>query len=181
MEAHPRTGQPVGLPVDTTPAPRPGPVTLKGRYGTVGEARARARCGPVVGVRRARSHVDLYCAPTGRSPTRPRSRLGWPSARRSNDPYAYAIIDAAGRAVGYVTLAARSARPCGSSKWAMCSTAGAAAHGARHRNPIPVGALRLRNAGLSALRMEMRRAQCSLAARRPALRLRLSKARSAST
>ena len=33
-EPHPQTGQPVGLPVSrTTPAPRPGPVTLKGRYG----------------------------------------------------------------------------------------------------------------------------------------------------
>ena len=33
-EPHPQTGQPVGLPVDDpTPAPRPGPVTLKGRYG----------------------------------------------------------------------------------------------------------------------------------------------------
>ncbi len=33
-EPHPQTGQPVGLPIDrTTPAPRPGPVTLKGRYG----------------------------------------------------------------------------------------------------------------------------------------------------
>ena len=34
-QAHPVTGQPVGLPVDTTPARRPGPVTLDGRYGRV--------------------------------------------------------------------------------------------------------------------------------------------------
>ena len=33
-EPHPQTGQPIGLPVtDPTPAPPPGPVTLKGRYG----------------------------------------------------------------------------------------------------------------------------------------------------
>jgi hypothetical protein len=32
-EPHPQTGQPVGLPVDARPAPRPGPVMLKGRYG----------------------------------------------------------------------------------------------------------------------------------------------------
>ena len=34
-EPHPSTGQPVGLPVDVTPARRPGPVTLEGRYGRV--------------------------------------------------------------------------------------------------------------------------------------------------
>ncbi len=38
-EPHPRTGQPVGLPVDPTPAPRPGPVTLKGRYGRLEKLR----------------------------------------------------------------------------------------------------------------------------------------------
>ena len=32
-EPHPQTGQPIGLPVDTTPAKLPGPVTLQGRYG----------------------------------------------------------------------------------------------------------------------------------------------------
>src|SRR6266705_2073926 len=34
-EPHPSTGQPVGLPVDATPARRPGPVTLEGRYGRI--------------------------------------------------------------------------------------------------------------------------------------------------
>ena len=39
-EPHPQTGQPVGLPVETTtPAPRPGPVTLKGRYGRLEKLR----------------------------------------------------------------------------------------------------------------------------------------------
>src|SRR6185437_13719881 len=33
-EPHPLTGQPIGLRVENkAPAPRPGPVTLKGRYG----------------------------------------------------------------------------------------------------------------------------------------------------
>jgi RimJ/RimL family protein N-acetyltransferase len=35
FESDPNTGQPVGLPVDATPAQRPGPVTLAGRYGSV--------------------------------------------------------------------------------------------------------------------------------------------------
>ena len=33
FEPHPQTGQPIGLKVDPSPAPRPGPVMLKGRYG----------------------------------------------------------------------------------------------------------------------------------------------------
>src|ERR1700674_1772525 len=32
-DRHPTTGQPIGALVDTTPAKRPGPVTLQGRYG----------------------------------------------------------------------------------------------------------------------------------------------------
>jgi RimJ/RimL family protein N-acetyltransferase len=58
----------------------------------------------VVGVRRARSRVDLYCA---RRAVRRRGRVLIFSGRArsaSQDPYAYAIIDAADRAVGYVTL-----------------------------------------------------------------------------
>ena len=34
-EPHPVTGQPVGAPVDATPAQRPSPVTLAGRYGRI--------------------------------------------------------------------------------------------------------------------------------------------------
>ena len=34
-EPDPQTGQPVGLPVDTASAKLPGPVTLKGKFGTV--------------------------------------------------------------------------------------------------------------------------------------------------
>ena len=60
-EPHPQTGQPIGLPVaDPTPAPRPGPVTLKGRYGHLEKLGARARRRPVGGVRRARPGLDLY-------------------------------------------------------------------------------------------------------------------------
>src|SRR5262249_61167297 len=34
-EPHPVTGQPVGLPVDATPAQRPSPVMLEGRHGHI--------------------------------------------------------------------------------------------------------------------------------------------------
>ena len=38
-ERHPFTGQPIGPPVDATPARRPGPVVLEGRYGRVEKLR----------------------------------------------------------------------------------------------------------------------------------------------
>ena len=49
----------------------------------------------------------------------------------------------------------------------------AAAHAARHRGDVSAGALCLRDARLSPLRMEMRRAQCAVAARGVPLRLHL--------
>ena len=36
---HPFTGQPIGPPVDATPARRPKPVVLEGRYGRVEKLR----------------------------------------------------------------------------------------------------------------------------------------------
>ena len=65
-------------------------------------------------------------------------------------------------------VADRSAASCDRS--GACSLfAGLAAHPARHRSPISLGALRLRHARLSTLRMEVRFAQRRLAAGRAAL------------
>jgi RimJ/RimL family protein N-acetyltransferase len=103
-EPHPVTGQPVGLPVaDPTPAPRPGPVTLKGRYG-----RLEKLCP---------DHArDLWMAFAGHDRVWTYIAMDGPFANAAefvpfiamraaaDDPYAYAIIDASERAVGYVTL-----------------------------------------------------------------------------
>jgi hypothetical protein len=51
-EPHPETGQPIGLPIDTTPAKLPGPVTLQGRYGRLEKLEPRSRGGLVDDVRR---------------------------------------------------------------------------------------------------------------------------------
>jgi RimJ/RimL family protein N-acetyltransferase len=78
-EIDPKTGQPVGLPV-TNPAagPRPGPVTLQGRYGRV---------------ERLAQHHDF--------PTFSK----WVGSRPPlEDPYSYAIVEPSGRAVGISTL-----------------------------------------------------------------------------
>jgi RimJ/RimL family protein N-acetyltransferase len=103
-EPHPRTGQPVGLPVaDTTPAPRPGAVTLKGRYGRVEKLRPE-HASDLWAAFAGHDDVWTYIAKDG--PFAHFEEFAPFVAMRAAalDPYAYAIIDHADRAVGYVTL-----------------------------------------------------------------------------
>ena len=112
-EPHPRTGQPVGLPVDDpTPAPRPGPVTLKGRYGRLEKLDA-ARTPPTCG-RRSRGHDEVwtYIAADGPFATAANLFPGIERRAAADDPYAYAIIDAADRAVGYRHADGNPCRRC---------------------------------------------------------------------
>lgn len=101
-EPHPATGQPVGAPVDSTPAQRPGPVTLQGRYGRV---------------ERLTQHHDaaLWEAVKGHDALWTYMSYGpfadfaafsaWLSSRLPlEDPYAYAVVEPSGRAVGIATL-----------------------------------------------------------------------------
>ncbi len=103
-EPHPITGQPVGLPVaDTAPAPRPGPVTLKGRYGRLEKLQtdhARDLWAVFAG------HDQLWTYIGADGPFATFEEFVPCVARRAAaaDPYAYAIVDLADRAVGYVTL-----------------------------------------------------------------------------
>lgn len=102
-EPHPQTGQPVGLPVDATLAKRPGPEKLQGRYGHI------EKLGP--------HHVaDLWTAIAGHDAVWTYISTDGPFAHAADfsaflakraaasDPYAYAIIDGDGKAVGYFTL-----------------------------------------------------------------------------
>lgn len=102
-EPHPETGQPVGPRVDATPAERPGPVTLKGRFAAV------ERLDP------ARHGAALWAAFRGRDDLWTYSSSGpfadeaafqqWLIERQAlADPYYYAIVDPRGRALGVVTL-----------------------------------------------------------------------------
>jgi len=103
-EPHPRTGQPVGLPVDDpTPAPRPGPVTLKGRYGGL-EKLTPAHTMDLWAAFAGHDEVWTYIGADG--PFATAAEFVPCIARRAaaDDPYAYAIIDPSDRAVGYVTL-----------------------------------------------------------------------------
>jgi RimJ/RimL family protein N-acetyltransferase len=103
-EPHPQTGQPVGLPVErTSPAPRPGPVTLKGRYGRL-EKLKPDHTADLWSAFAGHDQVWTYIPTDG--PFATAAEFVPCIARRAaaDDPYAYAIVDASDRAVGYVTL-----------------------------------------------------------------------------
>jgi RimJ/RimL family protein N-acetyltransferase len=100
---YPPTGQPIGPLVDTAPAQRPAPVMLKGRYGHLEKLKAdhttslwRAFAG----------HDELWTYISTDGPFANAAEFAAFIEKRAaaEDPYAYAIIDSAGQAVGYLTL-----------------------------------------------------------------------------
>ncbi len=102
-EPHPITGQPVGLPVDETPARLPAPVRLEGRYGRVERlspqhAAALWEC--------VRGHDQIWTYMSAYGPFADLAAFSqWLAGRtRLDDPYSYAVLDPAGRAVGIATL-----------------------------------------------------------------------------
>ena len=102
-EPHPATGQPIGLPVDPTPAPRPGAVTLKGRYGRLEKLRPD-HWPDLWDAFAGHDHVWTYISTDGPFPDVSGFSAFIAQRAASEDPYAYAVIDARDRAVGYLTL-----------------------------------------------------------------------------
>jgi len=103
-QPHPATGQPIGLPVaDPTPAPRPGPVTLKGRYGRLEKLGPEHAAG-LWAVFAGRDEVWTYIAMDGPFVAEDEFFAYIDKRAAAADPYAYVIIDASERPVGYVTL-----------------------------------------------------------------------------
>jgi len=103
-ELHPQTGQPVGLPVaDPTPAPRPGPVTLKGRYGRVEKLRAD-HAADLWKVFAGQDQAWTYIATSGPFASFDEFAPFIAMRAGADDPYAYAIVDASDHAIGYFTL-----------------------------------------------------------------------------
>ena len=101
---HPITGQPIGLPVEKTEAaPRPGPVTLKGRYGRLEKLRPD-HWSDLWAAFAGHDRVWTYISTDG--PFADPSEFAAFIAKRAaaDDPYAYAIVDLQDRAVGYLTL-----------------------------------------------------------------------------
>jgi RimJ/RimL family protein N-acetyltransferase len=102
-EPEPRTGQPVGMHVDATPAQRPGPVTLEGRYGRV-EKLDPARHGATLW-EAMRGHDQLWSYnPFGPFADEATFATWLDGRSRNADPYYYAIIDPRGCALGISTL-----------------------------------------------------------------------------
>jgi RimJ/RimL family protein N-acetyltransferase len=104
-EPHPETGQPVGLPVETTPARRPGPVTLEGRYGRVEKLNA-GHAGSLWDAVKGHDAIWTYMPSYG--PFADTAAFSaWVAARAAlDDPYSYAIVGKAGRAQGVFALMA---------------------------------------------------------------------------
>jgi RimJ/RimL family protein N-acetyltransferase len=103
-EPHPQTGQPVGLPVaNTAPAPRPGPVTLKGRYGRI-EKLTAGHAADLWKVFAGQDQVWTYIAANGPFADAAEFSAFIAVRAAADDPYAYAIVDLSDRAIGYFTL-----------------------------------------------------------------------------
>ncbi|MGB7035506.1 MAG: GNAT family protein [Xanthobacteraceae bacterium] len=102
-EPHPITGQPIGLPVDPNPAPRPGPVTMKGRYGRL-EKLGPEHAADLWAVFAGHDKVWTYISADGPFVAEDEFLAFIDKRAAAEDPYAYAIIDPSDRAVGYVTL-----------------------------------------------------------------------------
>jgi len=102
-EPHPRTGQPVGLPVDTTPADRPGPVTLTGRFGRL--EKLTAHHAPALWDA-VKGHDAIWTYMPGYGPfTDAADFIAWVERRTTlSDPYSYAIVGTDGHALGICTL-----------------------------------------------------------------------------
>jgi RimJ/RimL family protein N-acetyltransferase len=101
-EPHPVTGQPVGLPVDATPAQRPGPVTLEGRYGHV-ERLSQHHDAALWNAVKGHDHIWTYMSYGPLADFAAFSK--WLAGRvKLDDPYSYAIIDRSGQALGIATL-----------------------------------------------------------------------------
>jgi RimJ/RimL family protein N-acetyltransferase len=96
--------QPVGPPVDASPAKLPGPVELTGRFGAVSRLDAARDGAPLWKVFDGRP--DLWTYISGHGPFADEGAFAaWLKDREtSKDPYYYRIFDTGGRALGMVAL-----------------------------------------------------------------------------
>jgi RimJ/RimL family protein N-acetyltransferase len=103
----PKTGQPIGAPVDDRPARRPGSVTLAGRYGYIEKLNAR-HASSLWGAVKGHDAIWTYMS---YGPFANRTAFtAWLAEREQlEDPLYYAAVDALGRALGVAAL--REVRP----------------------------------------------------------------------
>lgn len=102
---HTKTGQPIGPVVaDPSPAPRPGPITLQGRYGRVERLDPKRHVRDLWDAIKGHDHIWTYMSAYG--PFADNAEFAdWLSSREPlDDLYYYTIVDPSGRAVGVATL-----------------------------------------------------------------------------
>ena len=102
-EPEPRTGNPVGPPVDATPAKRPGDVVLEGRFGRIEKLDAARHGTSLWEAVRSDDRLWSYLGygPFGDEA----SFMTWLVERpKLDDPFSYAIVDRSAGAVGIATL-----------------------------------------------------------------------------
>lgn len=103
-EPHPRTSQPIGVRVtNPSPAPRPSPVTLKGRYGHL-EKLTPDHAAELWDVLAGHDAIWTYISTDGPFPNFEAFAAFIAKRAAADDPYAYAIVDPTGRPIGYFTL-----------------------------------------------------------------------------
>ncbi len=94
---------PIGPPVDSTPAQWPGPVVLEGRHGRL-EKLAAHHAAALWDAVRGHDHIWTYMSSYGPF-ANGNTFVDWVTSRVPlEDPYAYAVIDPSGAAVGIATL-----------------------------------------------------------------------------
>ena len=95
---------PVGPPVDPTPARLPEPITLSGRFGSVSRLDASRDAADLW--QALRSHDEVWTYISAHGPFADEGTFAtWLAGRESlKDPHTYTVRDAAGRAVGFLTL-----------------------------------------------------------------------------
>ncbi len=102
-EPDPKTGQPVGLPVDATPAKWPEPVTLRGRFGFIEklEARHATALWPLI-----KGHDEIWTYMSRYGPfASPAKFSDWMAGfSAGKDPFPYAIVDTQGQPAGFLAL-----------------------------------------------------------------------------
>jgi RimJ/RimL family protein N-acetyltransferase len=102
-DVDPHTGQPVGFPVDATPAQPPQPVRLAGRHGAVERLDPQRHGDSLWEAVQGHPHLWTYMAfgPFADAA----SFSDWLASRQlSSDPFFYAIVQPSGRAVGLAAL-----------------------------------------------------------------------------
>jgi RimJ/RimL family protein N-acetyltransferase len=102
-EADLGTGQPVGFTVETRPARRPAPVVLQGRYGRLEKLKPE-HATSLWQVFAGHDNIWTYISKDGPFTSFDAFAAFIAMRAAAADPYAYAIVDPAGQAVGYLTL-----------------------------------------------------------------------------